>query len=200
MSVRTSGTVGYSYNGSPLQFEPEQYISNKASDRIIAGNGPNELYGFGGNDTLYGMNGDDLLVGGAGKDKLYGGSGSDYFLFDKAPSSQNIDTIQDFKRGQHDKIVLRFDVFQDLEAGVNADASGNFIAKEDSRLNLKTYALNATSFCKGPQALDLDDRVVYDPATGILSYDSDGSGPAAAIQIAKLKVHTSLAASDFIIY
>ena len=51
----------------------------------------------------------------------------------------------------------------------------------------------------GPQAPDSDDRIVCDKGTGRLSYDKDGSGEAAAVQIAKLKAGLTLSAKDFLI-
>lgn len=54
--------------------------------------------------------GNDVVVGGAGKDKLKGGKGADAFVFefasDSGGSPKGSDLIQDFKRGQGDRIDL----------------------------------------------------------------------------------------------
>ncbi|MET0746326.1 MAG: hypothetical protein ABWY78_23360 [Microvirga sp.] len=55
------------------------------------------------------------------------------------------------------------------------------------------------AFVLGKAAIDAADRVVYDPSTGRLWFDKDGSGPAAAMQIAKLKAGITLSYKDFLI-
>ena len=40
---------------------------------------------------------------------------------------------------------------------------------------------------------------MYDPATGLLKYDEDGSGPIAAIQVAKLPLGLDVTAADFFV-
>ena len=47
-------------------------------------------------------------------------------------------------------------------------------------------------------AHDLDDRLIYNTASGILSYDSDGTGAVAAVQLELLgaTTHPGLAATD----
>ena len=48
-------------------------------------------------------------------------------------------------------------------------------------------------------AHDLNDYLVYNPATGALSYDADGSGAGAGVQIALLGVNLALTNADFVI-
>ena len=47
-------------------------------------------------------------------------------------------------------------------------------------------------------AHDLDDRLLYNTAMGVLSYDSDGTGAVAAVQLELLgaTTHPGLAATD----
>ena len=40
-------------------------------------------------------------------------------------------------------------------------------------------ALTAAAFRQGVAANDASDRILYDPATGIIRYDADGTGPTA---------------------
>src|SRR4051794_15648123 len=47
------------------------------NDRVVGGDGPDQLYGETGGDALSGRGGDDLLDGGSGDDTLNGESGND---------------------------------------------------------------------------------------------------------------------------
>jgi serralysin len=198
MAVRTAGTLMYSYGGGPLQTEASQYISNGASDKIVAGNGPNELYGNGGNDTLYGKDGNDLLVGGAGRDTLYGGNRADYFVFDRAPGGKNVDRVMDFSRKQGDKIVLSYKYYKAIKLKFKYDPFGD--VKEDTRLDTPVGWLSAAEFRIGPKALLETDRMIYNKAKGALYYDKDGIGATAPVKIADFKAGTTLAASDFMFF
>jgi Ca2+-binding RTX toxin-like protein len=52
-------------------------------------------------------------------------------------------------------------------------------------------------FRTGTKALDHNDHILYDRATGTLSYDADGNGSIAAVQFAKVAAGLALSASDF---
>ena len=148
--------------------------------------GDNRLFGNGGNNLLNGGKGDDRIDGGAGNDRIYGSEGSDMltggagrdgFFFNTAPGPGNVDRILDF------------------------DA--------DDVINLARYAftkvgplgtLNASAFVLGTSAADGNDRILYDAATGDISYDPDGSGAAAAILFATVSAGTPLTHADFFIY
>ncbi|MDO9527319.1 MAG: calcium-binding protein [Gemmobacter sp.] len=57
---------------------PENILAGSAgSDRVNAGNGGAQIYGFGSRDTLTGGNGNDRLFGDDGDDELHGASGDD---------------------------------------------------------------------------------------------------------------------------
>ena len=59
-------------------------------------------------------------------------------------------------------------------------------------------AQQGNAFRSGTAAGDADDRIIYDSATGILYFDSDGSGAAAQILFAVLdNKPATLAATDF---
>ena len=65
---------------------------------------------------------------------------------------------------------------------------------------LAAGALSANAFRLGTAALDADDRILYDAATGALYYDKDGTGVAAAIQFATLdNMPATLNATDFLV-
>jgi Ca2+-binding RTX toxin-like protein len=152
--------------------------TGNALANILTGNAAaNLLRGGAGNDALKGGGGNDSLHGGDGSDALRGGDGLDRLVFDRPLGPGNVDHILDFVRGQ-DKIALENAVFKTLAAG----------------------ALAPAAFVVGTAAADASDRIIYDPATGALLYDSDGTGAAAAVQFAVLDtVPTTLAASDFLV-
>jgi serralysin len=52
------------------------------------------------------------------------------------------------------------------------------------------------AFRIGASAVDTSNRVLYDPTTGALFYDPDGSGDQDAVQFAVLSPTTALVASD----
>jgi len=54
----------------------------------------------------------------------------------------------------------------------------------------------AEAFVVGTAAQDADDRLIYDPVTGILYYDADGSGVGARIAVAKLGAGTTVQLDD----
>jgi len=144
-----------------------------ANGLSITGNaGANILTGTGYADTLVGGNGNDVLTGGGGADK---------FVFNFAPNaSSNKDTITDFHSGT-DVVQLSKAVFAAI-----GDPIGN---------------LSAEQFWSGSTAThghDANDRIIYDTATGALYYDADGSGSAAAVQIALIGTtsHPALAYTD----
>lgn len=97
------------------------------------------LFGFDGNDTLYGYGGDDILLGGDGVDTLHGGSGSDTFVFEGAGAFVSVDTVQDFKLSENDKIDV-----SDLLSGYDplTDAISDFIQITDDGTH-STLAVDA---------------------------------------------------------
>lgn len=127
-------------------------------------------------NTVYGNAGANRIDGGAGNDILYGLGGGDTFVFATASAVDNVDRIMNFASAV-DRIELNHAVFAGIDPGL----------------------LDAGQFLVGTQARDADDRILYDPATGALFYDTDGIGGAAAVQFATLAPGTALAASDFFI-
>jgi serralysin len=152
-------------------------MSGKAGNDAISGNdGNDKLAGDAGNDVLNGGIGLDELRGGLGNDVMTGGTLADKFIFDTAASTTlNRDFITDFQAGL-DKMVLDNAVFAAL-GGVGG--------------------LKGAFFFQGSAAHDDDDHIVYNKATGGLSYDADGTGAQAAIQFAVLKNTPVLNAADF---
>ena len=128
---------------------------------------------------LHGLGGSDVLNGGAGVDTLIGGTGIDVFRFDTAlNATTNRDSITDFS-SVDDTIQLENAVFLQLFA------TGTLAVYLFKNLSLG--------------AIDADDRVLYNPSTGALSYDADGFGIVAAIQFASLAANTALFSNDFVV-
>ena len=147
------------------------------NDYLLGNDGHDRLFGSAGIDVLNGGNGNDFLFGGAGNDNLTGGLNNDFFVFNTAlNASSNRDTITDFNHVA-DTIQLENAVFTKLGAGV--------------------HALNAAFLRLGTKALDANDYVIYNKATGGLFYDNDGNGAHAAIQFAVLANKPVIAANDF---
>jgi Ca2+-binding RTX toxin-like protein len=59
--------------------------------------------------------------------------------------------------------------------------------------------LNAAFFKVGAKALDANDYLIYNPATGALFYDPDGTGKTAQVQVASLAKSLKLTAADFFV-
>jgi Ca2+-binding RTX toxin-like protein len=127
-------------------------------------------------DFFIGDGAANRLAGRLGADTLVGAGGADSFLFDTALGAANIDTIADFT-AVDDTILLDDAVFAGLALG----------------------ALAAGAFVVGAAAADVDDRILYNQATGALLFDADGSGVIAAVQFATLQGGPAITASDFLV-
>lgn len=150
-------------------------VGSSGNDVLDGFKGNDELRGRGGVDTLHGDGGKDRLDGGEGNDTLDGGKNTDTFVFKSDPST-GVDTIVSFEKGE--KIELSDKVFAGLTEG----------------------ALGAEHFALGAQATTADHRILYNPGTGQLLYDSDGNGAATAVAIAVLPANlTHLDASSIFV-
>jgi Ca2+-binding RTX toxin-like protein len=151
---------------------------NAVANILSGGVGNDTLSGAAGNDVLYGGAGNDRLIGGTGNDTLVGGAGNDAFYFNTALSSTiNVDRITDYAP-VYDTLYLDDAVFSRLPRGT----------------------ISAASFYIGSAAHDSNDYVIYNKATGAVSYDSNGSAPGGAVHIANLAAGLALTAADIVIY
>jgi serralysin len=104
-------------------------------------------------------------------------------MFDTKPSkASNLDRLYDFDP-TYDSIRLDNKIFTALGPG-NAS-------------NPKTFTVDM--FVRASKAQDQEDRIVYDKATGALSYDADGTGAAAQVRIATLGKSLKLGHQDFFV-
>ena len=144
------------------------YISG--DDAIFAVGGDDIVFAGSGNDTVFGQAGEDKIHGGSGNDLLFGAAGKDEFYFDTAlNSSSNVDVIKDFDATNTDKIALDDAIF----AALGSSGTRNLL--------VANFASNA-----GGNALDANDFILFDSATGNLFYDADGSGAGAKVLFAQL--------------
>jgi serralysin len=138
----------------------------------------NILIGNSAVNILDGLGGDDQIHGGGGNDTIVTGTGSDGIYFDTAlNAATNVDAITDFDVAL-DTIFLDDAIFAGLAVG----------------------PLAAGAFQSGAVALDADDRILYDSATGQIRFDADGTGAGAAILFATVTAGTALTNADFTIY
>lgn len=163
-----------------LQGTADYGYGNGLDNEIRAGDRSALLTGGAGADTLVGGIGFDTLRGSAGDDVLTGGAARDQFAFNVPLARAGIDTLTDFTpatpAGSGDRIVLDRDIFPNL--GV----------------------LREEVFRRGTAAQDDSDRIIYDPATGALFFDVDGTGAQAQVQFAIVGVgtHPELTWVDFL--
>ncbi len=129
---------------------------------------------FAGNDVITASGGTTTLNGYGGNDRLVGGRGNDVFEFTTAlDAATNVDQIVNLKRAGSDKIRIEDSIF----AGYRG----------------------AQDFVAGSAALDAQDRIIFNSATGALLYDADGSGAAGAIQFATVVGKVTVTAADIIV-
>ena len=146
------------------------------NDTLNGGTGSDKLNGGDGDDFLVAGIGNDVLMGGAGHDLLSGGAGSDVFIFN-TPLGKSVDEILDFVVSD-DTIKLENQIFTTF---------------------VNTGVLASSRFVIGNVALDANDAIIYNNATGALSYDTDGNGVGAAVQIAVLGTGLALTHADFVV-
>ena len=122
--------------------------------------------------------GANILDGKGGNDTLIGLGGADTFAFTTALGAGNVDNVIGL-RPRLDKIALDDAVF-----------AGDRRGRRARRQRLPYRRRGRTT---------LDDRIIYNSATGQLFFDADGSGAGAAVLFANLSPGLGLTASDFLV-
>jgi Ca2+-binding RTX toxin-like protein len=145
--------------------------------------------GRAGNDTIIGTNawagdlrggaGNDRIQGGSLIDTLAGGAGNDTFVFIDA--AQGRDVFTDFANG--DKLEIDKAAFA---GGLEGLADG---ALFDAAYLVVGAGAAANSGAHG--------QFIYDTTTDILSWDADGTGAGAAVEIGKFGSSVVLKLADF---
>lgn len=140
-------------------------------------------------DTIHGLDGvTETIDAGAGNDTVYVSTGADQITL-----GAGSDTL----------------VFSKLVTGADAPRIADYSVADDSiQLSKAAFAalgpvgaLSAAEFeaAAGGLATAASTRIVYDTATGDLSYDADGSGAGTAVVIAHLTGIPTLTAAEFTI-
>jgi Ca2+-binding RTX toxin-like protein len=146
----------------------------------VGNNLANTITGNSKNNTIDGGSGNDILNGATGSDNITGGAGADFFVFSSALNAvTNVDSVADFSVVD-DTIRLENGIFTLFTA---------------------TGAIPVDTFVSGPGAIALDsnDFLIYDNASGNLYYDVDGNGAGAQVVFATLTGIPALTAADFVI-
>lgn len=149
------------------------------NDSMAGREGVDQIFGEDGDDVINGGEGDDLLWGGAGIDRLIGGAGSDYFGFVAMDIPGSRDVIVDFQAGE-DMIALDKAAFGGTRSS-------------------PPQPLDPSAFIVGTKALTAEQRIIYDEKRGNLYFDTDGSGPEAAVHLATLTTKPVLTAESFVV-
>jgi Ca2+-binding RTX toxin-like protein len=161
----------------------DRLTGTQRKDSLRGQSGSDIIKGLGGNDLLVGNGGADTLYGGSGKDILTGGGGQDVFVFDIRPSkTTNLDRLTDFD-AREDSIWLDNKVF------IKLGKAGSIAMP--AQLSKSSFAID--------RAKDKNDHLIYNKKSGVLSYDADGSGHGAAVEVAQLKKGLSLSFKDFFV-
>jgi large repetitive protein len=183
VTFQNGGQVGTSAGGFTLgtaAYNLAQTGTGTAGSDVLAGSSQDDvLSGGGGKDLVFGSGGNDTLTGGTGNDLLMGGLGSDTFVFAESGTA-NADTILDFQAGV-DSLQLAASAFASAEA--NPDGT-----------------LKANNFAAQASATTANQHILFDPATGSLFYDADGSGAGAKVLVAQFELAGltgTLSAADF---
>lgn len=168
-SYGNSGPHGISVN---LSLTQGQIIDDGFGNTETA-NSMESVVGSESNDRIIGSNGANVLEGHQGADRLTGGGGADEFKYYNQNDLGQSDIISDFHAG----------------AGANRDKMQFFVSGwgVDPTLHL----------VNGTQAKQAVATFIFNATTHVLSFDQDGTGGGAAIDVATLNNVNALTAANF---
>jgi Ca2+-binding RTX toxin-like protein len=145
-----------------------------AQANVLNGNGGDDfIYGGAGNDTIIGGDGADRIIGEGGGDVMTGGAGADRFIFSTEIEMNQVDTITDFTAGSDALYFLR--------------GAFGILAGDSLALVIDGPAVEANSF-------------IYNSTTGVVSFDTDGAGELAAVDIVNIGAGQMLTTAEIILY
>jgi Ca2+-binding RTX toxin-like protein len=165
--------------GAVVESNDANNVSNVVPVILGTAGSNDTLTGTAGKDVIIGFDGNDTITGGGGGDTLIGGAGADHFRY--TAQTQGVDTIVDFTSGTD---VLDFSRL----------AFGSHLATNGAN----TGTLDASHFAAtvDGHATQATAQFTYDTTHGVLSFDADGTGATAAVQIAVLGGAPALSHSD----
>jgi microcystin-dependent protein len=150
------------------------------ADTLAGDMGSDVIYGFGLGDSLDGGGDTDYIVGGAGADTITTGAGQDYIYFQG--QAEGKDTVTDWRAGGgFDLLVI------DEPAFGGGLIIGQYLSNESWR------------FVAGTAATAAFGQFLWNSATSTLSWDADGTGAGAAVQLVTLTGITTLTAADILV-
>ncbi|UPY39415.1 hypothetical protein LHU95_00615 [Sediminicoccus sp. KRV36] len=169
-----SGTRGEA--AGDIYADCEAILGSEFADVLFGDGGNNVLVGNGGDDVLIGNAGidsmfagfgNDVLNGGAGADALYGGDGADQFYI---ALGEGGDTINDFTSTVDRLLLIGFG----FTPGASLD--GRFVAGTAPTSSLSQFLFN--------------------PATNVLSFDSNGIGAGGVSVVCNLQTGATIRQQD----
>lgn len=170
---RTGLATADTLNGGALD---DRLSGLGGADKLTGKDGNDILLGGEGADTISGGAGRDVITGGLGADRLSGGGDADVFVF--TASTEGADVITDFSVAQGDKIAVdNLGFGRELFPGFFLPLTGITLT------NGATTDANAAGF-------------FFNTTTKVLSYDIDGAGATARVDIATLNGVASLSVWD----
>ena len=180
-AVRSTVTYRLPNNVENLVLKGDAAIDGTGNSfaNSITGNADNNvLRGLDGDDRLKGGDGNDRLVGGMARNVLIGGPGRDEFQFDLPPNPF-----------LHRAKIIDFSPIDDTI---------HLVLAAFPALNT-AGTLPAAAFGTGRFATDPGVRIHYDPSTGNIWYDADGSGPTTARFFATLYGLPAVTHANFVV-
>ena len=150
--------------------------AGNGGDTVVGANGSDKLYGEAGADLMTGGKGSDILDGGLGTNSLTGNSGADTFRF-SSQLTASYSSITDFEVGR-DTMELENAAFAGIGGKGKLGASHFFLSTD--------YAGEAGA-------------VIYDKASGHLSYSVSGGPIGNAIAFGDVGINLGLSSKDFLI-
>ena len=165
------------------------------ADVITSRDGNDIVFGNAGNDLIAGGKGDDVLNGGAGNDWLSGDSGQDQLIGGNGNDVLDAGNGEDTLIGGQGKDRFRIDV---LDKGV--DVIRDFSVQDDVLEVGVPYMTKSVvtpdQLRIGATAVGTSDRFVYNPQTGALFFDADGSGSRPQVHLVQLSPNLALTAQN----
>ena len=173
-------------------------LGTAGGDTIAGTAGVDTIFGLAGDDTITGGAGDDTITGGAGDDTITGGAGNDTIV-NAAIATDGLDVITQFTTsGDSAGFAAGADKLQFSDADLEGQAG--FVADTNGDTQITLNDGTKVEFVSGAGAQvagDAQAAFLFNQTTGTLSFDADGTGGNAAIDIVTLTGVTDLAVADF---